>query len=110
MVQVSVDYEGRRQTVDAQAADTHVVASTSDGELRLQPTDTPAETMAAAQQSGDEDCRVATIDDGRAIFTVVPDYDVTEREVVKRDHRSKLIQYSVAVAVLAAIVLVVLIW
>ncbi|MGH3508071.1 MAG: hypothetical protein ACRDO2_12790 [Nocardioidaceae bacterium] len=105
MVQVSVDYEGRTHTVDADAEDTHVVASTSEGELRLQATDTPAETMAAAQQSGDEDCRVATIDDGRAIFTVVPEYDVTDREVAKRDRRSKLIQYSVAVAVLVAVLL-----
>jgi hypothetical protein len=108
MVQVSVDYEGRSHKLEADADDTHVVASFADGELRLQATDTPAETMAAAQQSGGEDCRVATIDDRRAVFTPVPEYDPREREVEQRDHRSKVVQYSVAAAILAAIVVVVL--
>lgn len=108
MVQVSVDYAGRSHTLEADADDTHVVASFADGELRLLATDTPAETMAAAQQSGDEDCRVATIDDRRAVFTRVPEYDPSEREVEKRDHRSKVMQYSVALAILVAIVLLVL--
>jgi hypothetical protein len=108
---VTVDYEGRDLTVPAEGDETHVVASTQpNGALRLQATSKPAEAMTQAQDEGDSDCRVATIDDGVAIFTVVPEHDPTAQPVAQAERRNLAMQYTVlAVIVIAVVLLIVLV-
>jgi hypothetical protein len=104
MVLITVDYEGRSQLLEADQRDTHVVASTgADGNLNLEPTHTPAETMAHMQQAGDEDCRVATIEGGRVNFTAVPEFDASEESVARADRRGRAVEMAVLVALLVVV-------
>lgn len=89
MTMLTIEYEGRTLRRPATSRATHVIVSrTHSGDLRVQPTDDPVHAMIVAQDNGDDERRMAAIEGRRAVFTVVPDSDVSGQQVREAGRRA----------------------
>jgi hypothetical protein len=104
---VTINYEGEQLTESCPTAATHVVVSRKrDGALRIQPTANPVVAMMLAQDRGDDARRMAPIEEGRAIFTVVPEYD-DDFAILEAANRRHLLLEGIAISAVVLCVLIV---
>lgn len=108
---IVIDYVGRLLRRPASSSDTHVVVSQrDDGELEVRTTAEPLTSLSDAQRAGETHVRMTQIEDDRAVFTEVPEYDASGGELQSAARRSFALDVMVcAIVVVLAVVIALLV-